>query len=181
MNQTVFSKRMYLINREFQLRYALAGVGAGLISTALTAFLILYPLFTFKILVMRQFLPLPILLGMLIAACFNAAMLMVFGIVMTQRIAGPMYNMVRHMRRLASGQWSTLMKTRPNDDLQLLVRNLNDISHELVKIAEDDIELLDQVIAGGLSDKTSAQILALRDRISSRINTELSQKAIKHD
>ena len=169
MKQVAATKRIYLVNRDFQIRYALAGVGAGLISTTLTAFLILYPLFTFKILVVSQFLPLPILLGMVSAAFFNALMLMLFGIVMTHRIAGPMYSMVRHMRRLASGQWRTTMKSRPDDDLQLLVRNLNDISDGLVKLAEDDLKILEQLIAADLSKPANEHASVLRSRIAARI------------
>ncbi len=65
------SKRIYLINRDFQLRYAYAAVFVGLMSTIVTTTVLLYPLYKFEIVRIPQFLPLPIMSAMVAAALIN--------------------------------------------------------------------------------------------------------------
>jgi methyl-accepting chemotaxis protein len=138
-------KRIWLVNRDLQFRYTGAGVVAGLASTALTAALILYPLFSFKILTLGIFLPLPIMIAMIGAAILNCIVQIFFGIILTHRIAGPMFSLVRHLRLIASGKWRLSVRHRKGDELQILARHLNEMSDSLVATATRDIERLEAI------------------------------------
>ena len=48
-------QRIYLINRDFQLRYTGAAVAVGILSTVFTSFIVLFPLYQFEILKIAQF------------------------------------------------------------------------------------------------------------------------------
>lgn len=170
MKATPRHKRIILVNRDFQFRYTRAGVAIGIVSTVLTSVVILYPLYLFKILVIAQFLPTPILAGMAAAALINIAMLVLFGILISHRVAGPMFSMVRHFRKIANGHWRTQMRTRPGDDLQFVIRNLNDLSAGLVETAEKDLALIDQAINVSADPSAIKEYLTqLRYRIAKRI------------
>jgi methyl-accepting chemotaxis protein len=172
------SKRLLLVNRDFQFRYTRASVAVGIVSTVLTATVILYPLFLFKILVIPQFLPPPILMGMVAAALVNIAMLIIFGILISHKIAGPMFSLVRHIRRLASGNWRTEIRMRPGDELHLIVRNLNDLSLSLVQAVEKDLESIGRLLeqeSVQKSESTSAILRELEARMKSRIASTLTE------
>jgi len=167
------SKRLFLINRDFQFRYVRAGITTGIISTVLTGVVILYPLYLFKILVVPRFLPTPILAGMLLAVCINIGMIVLFGVLISHKIAGPMFSMVRHLRKIANGQWRTQMHIRQGDDLQFVVRNLNDMSQALVQTATSDLELVDRAIEQLSSEEKQAHesLRKLRESIYQRLSS----------
>ena len=139
------NKKIYLVNRDFQLRHSRAAVFVGVLSTILTAVLILYPLFIFKILVIPQFVPLPFMLAMGFAALVNMGFIAGAGILLTHRIAGPMYSMVRQMRRVSAGILRSPVALRKNDDLRFLVRNYNDLINGLVTMGESDLKKIEAI------------------------------------
>lgn len=169
MKTEIPTKRIYLVNRDFQFRYTRMGVMAGIVSTTITTLVILYPLFVFKILVVPQFLPAPILAGMLAAAMINIGIIVLFGILITHRIAGPMFSMVRHLRRMQIGHWRTNMRIRPGDELQLIVRNMNELSDALVQTATKDLELLEKALECSPSNEMTSILSELRERFKSRM------------
>lgn len=139
-------KRIYLVNRDFQIRYTRIAVLVGLISTILTTVIVLYPLYVFEILRIPRFLPLPILFGMSFAAVVNIVAIASIGILITHRLAGPMYSLVRSFRKVEMGHWHGEMRLRPDDDLRYLVRNFNAMIVALNRQGAADLRYL-QVIA----------------------------------
>lgn len=133
---------MVLVNRDFQLRYAGAAVFVGIISTLLSSVLILYPLYEFEILRIPNFLPMPILFGMGIAALLNICLVGIMGILVTHRMAGPMYSMVRQLRVIEEGKWSGRMRLRHGDDMKYLVRNFNAMIEALERTGQTDLQNL---------------------------------------
>lgn len=144
--KSAVGKRIFLVNRDFQLRYTGAAVIVGLTSTILTIFLILYPLYRFEILRIPRFLPLPILAIMGMAAIINITLVGMLGIIITHKMAGPMYSMVRHLRRIESGIWSGHMRLRKGDEMGYVVRNFNDMIDGLVRIAKLDVMHIDKIL-----------------------------------
>lgn len=142
MNQRLISKRIFLVNRDFQFRYTGAGLAAGCVSTVITATLILYPLYAFKILTIGMFLPWPIFLGMGVAVILNILVQLAFGIVLTHKVAGPMFSLIKNIRKLGSGQWNIKMQLRPDDELQMIVRHLNELSESMVITTNTDLAQL---------------------------------------
>jgi hypothetical protein len=159
------NKKIVLINRDFQFRYTRASVAVGIVSTCLTTLVILYPLYVFKILVVPQFLPWPILAAMIAAAFINIGMLIVFGVVLSHRVAGPLFNLLRQLRRIGLGQFKTEMRVRDGDDLVFVARNVNELSQSLVRLTQQDISFCNQILEeNGLSKKG-------RDAIQDHIST----------
>jgi methyl-accepting chemotaxis protein len=147
MKRSPTNKKIILINRDFQLRYTGIAVGIGTITTLLTTVVILTPLYIFEILRIPRFLPTPILVGMSAALILNIASLSFMGIMLTHRIAGPMYSIVRHLRRIAAGRWGLPMRLRDEDELKFVVRNVNDLVQSLTEIALSDIRALQTAIS----------------------------------
>lgn len=133
-------KRIYLINRDFQLRYAWLAAFVGIISTILTGAVLLYPLYEFEILRVPRFLPWPILLGMGLAAFLNIMLIALLGIFITHRIAGPAFSLVRAFRRLEMGKWNGRLRIRDEDELHFVVRNFNQMVDALVLAAKADLQ-----------------------------------------
>jgi hypothetical protein len=177
------TKRIYLINRDFQLRYIRAAVLVGLCSTMLTMFVILYPLFYLKVLRFPNFLPAPFLIACVVAALLNFFMIAFLGVRLSHRIAGPVFAMVRYLRTLQSGQYNERMRVRDSDELKYLARHLGDLGDILHAKTTTDLVHLNEIITivgksqEGLSKEDRIQVLTtcekLKTEFASRIaNTE---------
>ena len=171
--------RIILVNRDFQFRYTGAAILVGLLSTVLTTTLILFPLYQFEILRIPRFLPIPILTVMGLAGLLNIGLVGFMGILLTHRIAGPMYSLVRHFRRIEDGRWYGQMRVREGDDMKYLVRNFNamleSINHQS-HMDFDKLRLLRELLVS--SDATDAEkvsralieIKSLDERLRERLH-----------
>lgn len=174
----ILRNQLFLVNRDFQLKYTKAAVGVGILSTALTAVIILYPLFTFEILRIPRFLPWPIFATMGVAAFVNIAFLAFMGVFMTHRIAGPMYSLVKYIRLVGMGQWNGQMRLRDDDELRYVVRNFNEMIKELRYMGEKDLNDL-RLIKEKLNnldcdEETKQKLLELEERMQARISDKTS-------
>lgn len=154
-----------MVNRDFQLRYTRAAAFVGLISSLWTGTLILYPLFVFKILQIPKFLPLPILLAIIVAVVVNIAFITFMAVLLTHRVAGPMYSLIKYMRQVERGNFSAKLKVREGDELKYVVRNFNLMVESLADYAHQDLVLVKGLISC-LEDAKKSQ------------NSELLEEAI---
>ena len=138
--------RLIVVNRDLQLRYTGAAVLVGTMTTVLTTFFILLPLYVFKILVIPRFLPWPILLVMGLALVMNIFSVFILGLIMTNRIAGPLYALIRAMRTTGRGDFNAHLGVRSTDDLKYVVRHFNDMTASLSRMTKDDMEVVDTLI-----------------------------------
>lgn len=141
------TKRMIVVNRDLQLRYTGAAVMVGTLTTCLTTFFILLPLYVFKILVIPRFLPWPILFVMALALLMNIFSVFILGLIMTNRIAGPLYALIRAMRQMGRGDFNAHLRVRATDDLKYVIRHFNDMAASLSRLTRDDIDNIDTMIA----------------------------------
>jgi hypothetical protein len=172
-------QRLILINRDFQFRYTGAAVLVGLLSTVLTTSVILYPLYQFEILRIPRFLPWPILGVMAMAALLNVLLVGFMGILITHRLAGPMYSLVRQFRRVEEGRWYGQMKIRDGDDMRYVVRNFNAMLDAINKQTQMDFEKLRHVRELLVADKVQEndriahaliELKSLDERIRERLH-----------
>lgn len=168
-------KRLYLINRDFQLRYTKIAVIVGLCSTLLTLTLILLPLFQLNILRFPNFVPYPFVVAMAVAALLNFFIIAALGVLITHRIAGPMFSLVRHIRAVQLGRLTGPLKVRDSDDLKYLVRNFNEMLEFLVNVVRKDRDVVDSIIEAlkrpgslGVSE-AMAMAEGLRDDLEKRL------------
>lgn len=160
MNAPAQGKRIYLINRDFQLKYVRWAVLVGVGSTLLTVVVILYPLFQFRILHSIAFLPTPFFWAMAIAGAMNFAAVATLALLITHRIAGPMFSLVRQFRQIQTGKYGTGLRVREDDELKFVVRNFNDLVDYLINTARGDHACIVKVVekmrsgdgAGALKD-----------------------------
>jgi methyl-accepting chemotaxis protein len=79
-----------------------------------------------------------VVLGLLIAA---------YGIVMTHRIAGPLFKINRHMNDIAEGRLQKVWGLRKGDQLQAFFGTFERMNNALREGVEADVKLLNEVIA----------------------------------
>jgi hypothetical protein len=170
------NKRIYLINRDFQIKYVKLSVVVGFGSTVLTIFLLLFPLHYFGVIRFPGFLPTPFVWGIGLAAVANFFLVGVGTILITHRIAGPMFSLVRQMRMIQSNYWDCNMTVRQSDDMQFVIRNFNDLVDSLKMSVADDLEQFDNTISAIDAGKDSSEIkdiiLAHRNIIKNRLTKE---------
>jgi hypothetical protein len=169
MSSKRIEKRLILINRDFQLRYVSVAVGLGIVTSVLSAILILYPLFQFEILRIPRFLPWPILSMMIFAALLNVAIIAIVGLYITHRIAGPMFALVRAFRRVENGGWQTELKVRSGDDLLYVVRNFNEMVSGIGQLASKDADALFEIAQKCTDENLKLKVLELESQIRSRL------------
>ena len=169
-------KKIILINRDFQLKYARIVVFLGLISTAFTTAVLLIPLYQFEILRIPAFLPLPILIAMGIASIGNILLVGLLGIHMTHRIAGPMYSLARSFREVELGRWYGQAKIRKNDELWYVVRNFNAMMDAISRQSNSDYSALctigDKLDAMGSNPDVRNLLDALKASYRARLGNE---------
>lgn len=170
-------QRLYLINRDFQLRYAWAVIWIGLLSTLVTSTVILVPLYQFQILRIPKFLPTPILFAMVLAVVLNIALLGFMSVHVTHKLAGPMFSFLRYIRRVEQGIWAGKLQLREGDELQFLARNFNEMLASLQKLAEADLVSLDEIKAKLPSSEDNKQATALIEALQLRLQNRLTEQA----
>lgn len=170
--KAVRRKRIFLVNRDFQLKYALSAVLVGTVTTVFTFAMLILPLYIFEIIKIAKFLPLPILATIFLASFINIATVGMAGIFLTHRIAGPMYSLVRCLRKVEAGRWGTSLKLREGDDLKYVVRNFNEMTRSLEAAVAHDVTSLDEVLAMDLSDTVRSKLESCRAAIASRVEVD---------
>lgn len=135
-------KRRYLVNRDLQLRFAWSAVLVGLVSSSVSSFMILLAFWSFNIW-QGQRLPVPVMMTILLVMVTNVAGIYVVAVLTTQRIAGPLFNLLRQFQELAQFNFSARAKFRRSDELQYVARRFNEMAER--------IEERDQKLVSGLT------------------------------
>lgn len=158
-------KQIFLVNRDFQLRYVRLAVLVGVGSTCLTLVLLLYPLVLFRIIRFPIFLPPPFLWAIVAAMVANVAIIAWLGVHVTHRIAGPIFSLVRHMRGVELGGPFGNIKFRESDDLQYLARSYNSMMIALQAGEKDRMEIVNrlEVAMGQMQSDPSSAKKSLED------------------
>lgn len=171
------TKKIVLLDWDFQFRIIKLSILVGLISTAVSCFVILWPLYKFEILRIPRFLPTPILVAMIVALLTNIFSLGIMGFYLSHRISGPLYSVVRKLRLLGHGNFYGHLHLRKNDELKYLMRNVNNVTTQLSNRTKEHIEVLEGIhkdFDSQISQQGSGKI---KDQIHHLI-TEL-KKAVK--
>lgn len=166
-------KRIYLVNRDFQLRYTRSALLVGLASSVLTLGLVLYPLVQFRIIRFPGFVPTPFLWAIGVAGVVNLGIIACLGVVLTHRIAGPMFSIVRHIHLMQRGHRVGPLRLRENDDLKYIVRNLNQLGDYLQELTQRDKTQVDALVEA-LSTGQTQEALALGCDLQNRLLERLT-------
>ena len=180
-----YKRRNYFINKVFQSEFILKFCGLVVIGSAVFGIILylfskhtLTTSFENSRLVIKStadYLFPGLLFGGLIVAIFTALAASVVVILMTHRIAGPMYRFEKYINEIGSGRLYSDLKIRKKDQFQNMAGSLNKMTQDLklglVEVNEVS-EKLDKLI-GQLSDSSSREILLKED--IKRIVSELKK------
>jgi len=180
-----YKRKNYFINKVFQSEFILKFCGLVVIgSTVFGIILYLFSKHTLTTsfensrLVIKStadYLFPGLLFGGLIVAIFTAMAASVVVMLMTHRIAGPMYRFEKYINEIGSGRLYSDLKIRKKDQFQNMAGSLNKMTQDLklglVEVNEVS-EKLDKLI-GQLSDSSSREILLKED--IKRIVSELKK------
>ncbi len=134
-------KRRYVVNRDFQMRFAWSAVVVGLVSSTVSSFMILLAFWSFNIW-QGQRLPLPVMVTILVVMITNVAGIYVVTVLTTQKIAGPLFNMLRQFDQLATADFKVRLRFRRRDELQYVADRFNQMAE---KLERRDQEILTQL------------------------------------
>lgn len=123
-------RRSYLVDRELQFRYGLSGIVVGLVSSLLSVGQVLWAFRVFHIW-QGQRLPAPVIAGIVLVLVINVVLIFAVTVLMTHRIAGPIYNLVRQFQRLSDGDFTIRAKFRSSDELQKVAESFNELVERL--------------------------------------------------
>lgn len=168
-------RRRYVVNREFQLRFAWSAVLVGLVSSAVSSFMILLSFWSFNIW-QGQRLPIPVMLTILFVMITNVAGIYVVAVLTTQRIAGPIFNLARQFDEISAFRFGARARFRKRDELQYIADRFNLMANSLEKRDQNLMEELRRVQdeLSALSKEGSVEqtegIVRIQNRIESILN-----------
>lgn len=149
----VRQRRIYLIKKAFQLRYALI-LSVFILLTALISclavYLAIFPYLSEKLANVYPQARLAMILRSTNVKVLFSAFLMIpfaiwFSIIISHRIAGPWYRLETILRDMVKGDFSSEIRLRKGDELQSLADSLNDVIKSLRESAEHNIGKADTV------------------------------------
>lgn len=176
-----YKRRNYFINRAFQAEFVLKFCGLVILGSALFGMLLylfskntLTTSFENSRLVIKStsdYIFPGLLFGGLITAIITAISASIVVILMTHRIAGPMYRFEKYIREVGSGKLCPDLRIRKKDQFQNMVDALNKMTGDLkLGLTEvNDVSVkLDKLIVE-LSDSSNMEIF-LREDIKKIVN-----------
>ncbi len=119
-------RRTYLVNREMQFRYARSALVVGAVTTFMSVALLLWAFWSFNIW-QGQRLPTPVLVCLGAGLVINLCGVFFVTIVITHRVVGPMFNLLRQFSHVARGDFSAMARFREQDEMHYVARRFNEM------------------------------------------------------
>jgi methyl-accepting chemotaxis protein len=158
-------RRTYLVNRDLQLKYATSAMVIGLVSTLVSAGMVLWTFYSFNIW-QGQRLPPPVVAVVGAVLLVNFFALFIVAVVATHKVVGPMFNLLRQFQRLAHADFSAVARFRSSDEMHYVARRFNEMTM-MLKVRNDyifgQIEEALKSIESGDSGNARRSLVALRE------------------
>lgn len=123
-------KRTYIVNRELQLKFAGSALIMGIACTGSSLGILLISFYSFGIW-QGQRLPLPVLLAIFAALIVNLSGIVLASILSTQRIVGPLFNLLKQFQRVSRGDFKAYARFRTSDEIHYVARRFNEMLQRL--------------------------------------------------
>lgn len=150
-------KRNYMVNRDLQLKFAGSALVMGLICTISSIAILLISFYSFGIW-QGQRLPLPVIVAIAFALVVNLAGIMLASILSTQRIVGPLFNLLKQFQKVARGDFKAHAKFRTSDEIHYVARRFNEMLQRLDERENEIFSHIEQA-AQALENSNAAQAL----------------------
>jgi methyl-accepting chemotaxis protein len=160
-----YKRKIFIINKKYQFRYLFIIISTMLISMASVYFTVFYVIWN-KVIDEFFFVPeaskkladifvqtsqLLVIPVILLAVIFTFA-----GIILSHRVAGPIFRVERVANELAKGNLDIKIKFRKGDELHELADSLNDMIMGIRSIVKEDKDITEKLIK--ISDKLGEDI-----------------------
>lgn len=148
-----------------QFRYARTSLGVGVGTTTVSIGLVLWSFWAFNI---WQGQRLPGIIQAIIALALVVNLLGVFfvTIVITHRVVGPMFNLLRQFSHVSRGDFGAMARFRENDEMHYVARRFNEMVM-LLRVRNDfifgKVEEASKALASGDVENARAAIEAVRE------------------
>ncbi|NBW81868.1 HAMP domain-containing protein [bacterium] len=123
-------KRNYIVNRDLQFKFAGSALVMGLVCTISSIAILLISFYSFGIW-QGQRLPFPVILAIGFALIVNLVGIMFASILSTQRIVGPLFNLLRQFQKVSRGDFKAHAKFRTSDEIHYVARRFNEMLERL--------------------------------------------------
>ena len=171
-----FYQRTYLIDKRFQLKYVGSVVLMSTIISCILGYFV-YGKATEATEIMNITNPeladmvgwadTKLLLYLALFILIQAISVVMVGVLMTHRIAGPVFRVRRNLADIAAGHLKEVGQLRKRDELKALIDPLNDLVNALREEAEQDRDLFDEA-AQGIGALGNPDLKELEQKLSDR-------------
>ncbi|HLB59429.1 MAG TPA: hypothetical protein VJL87_05035 [Bdellovibrionota bacterium] len=197
-------RKQFIILKEFQVRFSLLLALVGFLVTLVVG-LIIYRIYNYNINVLAEkgVVMSPAVIDFLSSMRSNifhsliaifvgvTALLLLLGMFVSHRMAGPIYALLRQMRLLTHGDYNASLLLRKGDEFQILMGGYNDlvtslqnrVKEDLIRLSRIKAELDDRIESFKKGGATPQQLQQLKhvqedlDRFFEEKNNLLSPKA----
>jgi nitrogen fixation/metabolism regulation signal transduction histidine kinase len=175
------SVKNYLLNSRYQLKFTLTIVGISLVLTAGLGYVVmskareasrvvavraLDPTDTLAQELSAQFASNDrvMMITLIAFGLLLALVLSVYGIILTHKVAGPLYKVTTYLDRIRDGKLGVVYNLRKGDELVEFFEHFKKAHDRLREQAEDDIRLLDRAIAACSDEKVIEELRAAKQK-----------------
>ncbi|NBO38682.1 HAMP domain-containing protein [bacterium] len=134
-------RRNYMVNRELQLKFAGSSLIMGLACSISSSAILLVSFWSFGIW-QGQRLPAMVVAAIVFSMLVNLIGIMLASILSTQRIVGPLFNLLKQFQRVSRGDFKAHAKFRANDEIHYVARRFNEM---LVRLEEREGEIFEYI------------------------------------
>lgn len=172
-----FKRKQYLVSAKFQLKYA----GIIVVFMFLTAFFCSYVIYYTSVISLGEKLASvypqgqlvnivnKVNLKILISMVLMSPLVIVGGILLSHKIAGPIFRMERFLGSMAKGDFGSRLTLRKGDEMVNLADGINGVCESVKKSIATEKELLNRIASdvGVLRSKTEDTVIV--DRLENEI------------
>lgn len=133
--------RTYIVNRDLQFKFAGSALVMGLACAVSSLAILLISFYSFGIW-QGQRLPWPVMLAIGFALVVNLVGIMFVSIISTQRIVGPLFNLLKQFQRVSRGDFKAQAKFRTSDEIHYVARRFNEM---LQRLDERETEIFNHI------------------------------------
>ena len=146
-------RKKYLISKHFQIKYIVMILVFMLLVAWLAGFTVYCTLFALLGEKLADVYPRGRLIALFktvnITLLINVALLVPFvvvvSVILSHRIAGPLYRIERYLNEVAQGDFSSILKLRKRDELKGVAEAINSLTQDLRRFAGENKEIVDKL------------------------------------
>ena len=182
-------RRNYLISKRFQFKYVFYVLAFMFMIAWLSGYTVYYTLFTLMGEKLANVYPQGRLMDifktvnttLLLRIALIVPFVVMISILITHRIAGPIFSMQRYLGEVAKGNFSSILKLRKRDELKDLAAAINKMTHNLGMSVQENRALVAEIcdLLGDLNSRLEKPSLNKDEVMSIARNADTKIKNLK--